>query len=356
MTENKKIINILKHASECEGPKVTIALPTHKRAPENQKDKIVMKNLIQDAKKDLEKYPRRDWSELMDKIEKLLDNTELWLYADEGLMVLACGEHVETFKLTYSVTKSVTVGTYFHISPLFKLHAAYARPYIADISKDRVELYRVGENSAEKIDDYEIKTSFSDLFDDWDVDSNLNVGTYGGLNGIHHGHRTKSSESEKDREKYFRYLDHKFEEIHKTSGKRFIIAGTSDNVDVFSKLAQSDAYYECTIDHPLSSLSPNEIVEKTKAVLEPEFAQKKESINTDVRKAQNSSRFLDAKDTISDAALQGRISMLLYRERDDGYIEDIAESIIAQAVLTGADIAIFGDEIDIDHDMAAILR
>ena len=90
MREYKRLTDILNDTINHESPKVTIALPTHRRVPENLQDKILFKNLIQKAQTVLDKYPRRSWEPLMQRMLQLLDNTDFWLHTSEGLVVLGC--------------------------------------------------------------------------------------------------------------------------------------------------------------------------------------------------------------------------------------------------------------------------
>jgi hypothetical protein len=355
MTESRKLTDILKYGANSASPKVTIILPTHRRTPENQQDKIVFKNLIKQAQVELNKYPRRCWEALTKRIMQLLDDTGFWLHTSEGLVVLGCEERMETFKLNYDVERCVKVGGDFHIGPLFVLHETLVNTYLVDLSKDRIELYCVSKNSVVKMEDDEIETSFSDLFDDWDVDSNLNVGTYSGLKGMRHGHRTKPEEIEKDREKYFRYLDRKFGEISKSSGHRFILAGIPDNLAAFKKIAQEGSYYAQTIAHPLSSLDESELLEKTRKILKPALEKTIEDLGNEIHKAENASKLLTSPKQIEEAATQGMVDLIIYAKKANGYIDEQTDRLMNRAVFSGSRLIVLNDVLS-EHDIVAILR
>lgn len=357
MTEITRLTDIINYGIDNEYPNITIMLPTHRKAPENQQDKIIFKNLVQQAQKELDnRFPRRSWEPLMHRFMQLQNDTGFWLHTSEGLIILGCNERIETFKLNYTIESGVSIGSYFHIGPLFELHETSDNPYLVDLSKDRIELYRVGSNSVEKVEKNEIETSFLDIFDDWDVDSNLNVGTYSGLKGMHHGHRTKPEEVEKDREKYFRYLDRKFVQINKSTGKRFILAGIADNLAAFSKVAQEGPYYAQTIEHPLSSLKEGELLAKTRDILKSALKKIMEHLETEVRKAENASKLLTSFEQINEAVAQGRIDSLICVKRTDGYIKGQNDCLMSRAVVSGSRLIVLDEILPSVQDIAAILR
>ena len=299
MLDQKKLADMLTYSARREAPKITITLPTHRKSPDNQQDKILYKNLLQETKAALsERYSRRLWEPLTDKLAQLLNETGFWIHTDEGLVVLGCDERVETFLLRNPVEADHYAGASFRLRPLFALDEVVDEFYLVDLSKDRIELYRAGMNTLDAVDQQDIETHFSDLFSDFDVDANLNVGTYSGLTGMHHGHHTKAAETEKEREKYFRYLDGKFEALHRTSGKRFILAGTADNLAVFKKLSQHRLYYDLTIEKPLSSLQKNELQDKIRGILQPVLDEARAKLETEIRKAEHDGKILATPDDI----------------------------------------------------------
>lgn len=354
MNNRERLTGIVNYGNEREAPKVTITLPTHRRDPENQQDKILFKNLLQEARESLSaNYPRRLWEPVIEQMLLLLNESLFWMHTYDGLVVLGCDDRVETFMLRYPVSEAWYAGDCFNIFPLFTLHQIIDESYLVDLSKDRIELYCVNVDSVEKVRESDLKTSFSELFDDFDADANLNVGTYSGLKGTHHGHRTKPEELEKDREKYFRYLDKAFEKIHKSSGRRFILAGTAENLSVFKKLSQGRYYYDRTLDKPLPSIAKTDLPEKLQEILQPVMDRTLEALGTELKKAEHAGKLLTELSEIQAACTEGRIRKLILKDHTETTQKESLQ-LISDAFSVGAALVVLKDQLPLEHPLMAI--
>lgn len=349
-----KLLDFVKRCENIEGPKVTICLPTNRKAPENEMDSTVYKNLWQNVKQTLEeKYPRREWQDTLDALSKLSNDSLFWKDSKDGLVVLGCGKEVEIFNLDYQVPEIANVGDSFHLKPLFYFDKIFSGLYLADISKDRISLYEAGVTGVEPVTDTDIKMAFDELFDDFDANSNLNVRS----SGMTHGHRARPEEVEKDRDKYFQYLDKEFEKLSKENDKKFIFAGTSENISQFKNTSKGNYYLEHSISKPVSTLSGETLVNELNEALKPDETTELDNISAEVERARRDDKFTDSISEIKEALEQGRVAKIILMEDETGTVDNDADEIATSALLSNTEVlALKRDMVDIKERILAIMR
>ncbi len=295
-----------------EGLKVSLYLPTHRAFPDNRQDPIQYKNLLQQLEAELEKHhPRRDWQAMMDRLKALLDDTDLWLYATEGLAVLAAGEQVHTFRLDAPAGPLYTLGEHLHLLPLYPVLPPLEAVYVADISQDRVNVQRASREGLAPMELPELKKTMSELFEDFDAEGNLRTGSYGGAHGAFHGHDSRSEGVARDRVKYFRYLDDAFAKLIKDSHLPMILAGTTASVTEFRQVAKGNFYLSQGIDRPLEALSADEAMKQITKLIKPRLEQELNSLKTLIINKQKDNKTTQELAAIREAAQSGRVEALL---------------------------------------------
>lgn len=337
-------------------PKITLVMPTHRTSPENKKDKILFKNLLHNIKNDLENhYPKSTYETTLEKLNRILDDTMFWMHQSLGLVVLASGHFIETLHLQYQPSAQTLVSSNFYIQPIFKETEILEKNYLVDLAKDRFKIYRINQYQMMEMSDMDIKTSFSELYDDFDSDSNVNVGSYGGLSGMYHGHRDKSSETKKDREKYFRYLDKEFRKLHVQDQSQFIFSGTKENISMFKQIAQVNYYHDSAIDKPLSSIKNNELEEKIKEILTPLLKDKINTIEKEMVKSINNQSLLVDFIEIQKASLEGRVKKAIIKANH--LPSNKLNAVINQIIEHNGEVILMSeDQMKMSNDIIAIIN
>lgn len=343
---------------QAQGPRVSIFLPTHRAYPDNQQDPIVFKNQIAQVEAQLsQRWPRRDWEGLIPRLTALQEEQGFWMHTELGLAVLAAGEQVATFMLDAPVPELVIVGDHFHLAPIYPLLQSTAQAYLVDISRDRFTIHRVGREGTHQVELPDVKASFPELFDDFDKDSDLNVGSYSGLVGTHHGHRAKAEEIEKDREKYFRYLDNAFSKLHRDTGLPLILAGIESNLSQYRGFAKGNFYLAGDIRQPLDSLDHRQLEAQVRDILQPQIMKVLDSFNTRIRNAHNDGKAENNVEAILAAAREGRVDSLLLqdpvREEERLRLDEAAEQVLQNG---GSLYSLHPDDLDLGGRALAILR
>ena len=339
-------------------PKLSIYLPTHRSFPENRQDPILYKNLVQQAEAELEgKYPRRLWEGTIAALNRLLDDTELWMHTSEGLCVLAAGDRVESFDLERPAGPAVHLGEHFHLLPLYPLIDSVGQAYLMDISLDRFRAFHVNRDGLAEIRVPEIKKSFAELFDDMDSQRHMNTGSAAGEGGGYHGYQHKDAQSSRDTAKYFRYLDDAFLKLHRRDGLPVILAGTEASQAEFRKLAKGNFYLAGGISQPLESLSFKDAMVLVDKILQPTLEKSVGSLRTLVSNKRTDKKALSELHEIAAAAEEGRVEALLLAgpvlEGEQKPLDKLAE----QVLLYGGQISVDGDGLlNLPERRLALLR
>ncbi len=359
MTDYNKLNDFLTYARAQEGPKVSLHLKTHRVHPDNKADPINYKNAVQDLQRQFEEgpHPRRDWEPIIKRMEQLLENQDFWTHTPDGIVVLAAGERMEVFPLQHDVKPMHRLGSHFHMLPLFRLEDSLGDAYLVDLSRDRFSMYLVSPQSLHEVETPEVKQSFPELFDDFDANANLRVGSFGGKDGMHYGHRARPEELEKDREKYFRYLSDSFERLHRDSGMHFILAGTTETVAHFQKIASGQKYLDGTIDKPLDAMDEQDILQQASVIMRPLVDQKLSTLTTEISNAGSANKASHDLGDIAQAAKEGRVGKLVLVDdpRDDQL--DTLAAIVDDTLLNGGEVlAVAPQDRPLERDYSAVLR
>lgn len=342
------------HATD--SPRISIYMPTHRMSPDNKQDPILFKNLLAEAKKSLEnKYPRKDWEAIVARLDSMQEDTKFWNHTADGLAVLADALDVKSFRLEREVPSYVVVDDSFYLVPLLQYFDPMGNAYLMDLSKDRFTLYRVSRNMIEEVDQDLIKTSFAELFDDFDANADVNFGSYGGGNAAYHGHRAKPEEEEKDRDKYFRYIDAKLPGVLRDEEIPVILAGIPDNTSEYKKLSKGDFYLDQTIDKPFDSMDLDQKIASVREILLPRFEKQFDDLKERYDYLHSQGKVSIGLKNVQDNAEAARIEVLFLAEDQDLETLPLVNDLVTKVITAGGDVVIL-DASRARNKISAILR
>ncbi|WP_125587914.1 baeRF8 domain-containing protein [Companilactobacillus jidongensis] len=329
ITIQKELLQLLSSNVE---PKISIILPIHPETPQIENNILTYKNLLKDVKKDLElNYPRRDWSEIVAKLDNLILDRGLWNSASRSLLIFGNNENLQICELNHDVQPKAHVGSTFLIQDLFSQEELADKPqYIINLSRDRINIIDIA--SLKAIEFAEIHANFSDYYSDFDANSNLNSGSYGGLNGSYHGHRTKSEEQQKDQLIYYRYLDRELSKMHKEQGFNFIIAGLPEVLDNYlNNYGNADYIYD-VIHGSVINLSQRDLANKIQKIFQDQKMITTQTLMKEYNQAHRQDKVLNDVDSISHALNNERVKSLISFNNGDSYSVD-QNKLMLQATL-----------------------
>ncbi|MFF8193271.1 chemotaxis protein [Streptomyces bobili] len=127
-------------------PAVSVLTPTHRREPDNSQDRVRLRNVVAEAKKQLEADPavtrerRADVAEQLDRALAEIDLT----YTEDGLVIFAApGEH-QVWSVARPVPERVVLSDTFLTRNLVSAQASERPFWVLSVSADRVTLWNGG--------------------------------------------------------------------------------------------------------------------------------------------------------------------------------------------------------------------
>ena len=127
-------------------PAVSVLTPTHRREPENAQDPVRLRNVVAEAKKQLESDPsvtRERRSDVVRHLDQALREVDL-AHAEDGLVIFAApGEH-QVWSLARTVPERVVLSDTFLTRNLVSAHAAERPFWVLSVSPDRATLWSGG--------------------------------------------------------------------------------------------------------------------------------------------------------------------------------------------------------------------
>ncbi|MCM2310109.1 MAG: hypothetical protein NDI84_01795 [Steroidobacteraceae bacterium] len=101
---------------------VSIFLPTTPLTQDTDADRILLKNLVKEAIRQLEAAgaDKRRIGPLSEELDDLIDDDDFWRHVAHGLVVYATPDKLRTFRLPNALQPMVMVADRFHLKPLLR--------------------------------------------------------------------------------------------------------------------------------------------------------------------------------------------------------------------------------------------
>ncbi|GKQ33901.1 hypothetical protein ALMP_04520 [Streptomyces sp. A012304] len=127
-------------------PAVSVLTPTHRREPDNAQDRVRLRNVVAEAKKQLEADPsvtRERRADVAEQLDRALAEVDL-THAEDGLVIFAApGEH-QVWSLARPVPERIVLSDTFLTRNLVSAQASERPFWVLSVSADRVTLWNGG--------------------------------------------------------------------------------------------------------------------------------------------------------------------------------------------------------------------
>lgn len=360
MLYENRLYTFLRKKRKQDTPKVSIYMPTHRTSPQNKQDPIVFKNLVKQAEKELaSKYSEELWKPIIEKLNEIQSDTvNFWQHTKEGLVIFVSAEELELFYLRQEQEEIVIVGTDYHVIPLIGSYQAAVPAYLVSLSRDSIDLYTIDQYSYERYETDSIKTSFYELYDDMDYRGENRVSNpSAGSPNMYHGLHTKSDMIEKDRDIYFRYLDKAFNLLVKETSSKILLAGTSENIAAFRKIAKGSFYLNYSINQPIQSLNDKAIKKELTKALTPTFDKEQEKVISRLNIAIRENKTTSIINEIEKMVDTGQVAELVINQLLISKGDQILDRALTKTIQMGSHVSVIGvSEEIISAPYTAILR
>lgn len=290
------INKIIEKLAEVEqGPCVSISLNTHRTHPENARDSILLKNLLQEARIKLaEVYEKGLYNELLKKmglLEKEIDHQKNL----NSLHIFLSNDIFEVQRSIWSIEKSfVFVGEEFALNALIQMQTEQIQYYILSLSQGGTKLYSA-ENQAIL---EEVRN------DDFPFDESTFYTTHGDTG-------SDSKLVDKLLLEYLNGIDKAIQRLFKTTKLKTVVLSTKD---MYTKLIQvSDnqgAYYDhAAIDY--NHLQKDDMVNKAWEIVQEEKNRSVDILMQEIARAVPQGKVFTEINDIARAAKEGRAEFLV---------------------------------------------
>lgn len=158
---------------------VSVYSPTHRGGREIREDPIQLKDLLSDAKDQLERegLNAREIDELLEPAQNLWRDDLFWEKQSDGLAVFLRDGIMRYYRLPLDLEPLVVVGHRFHVKPLLPLLDRESRFYLLSISEGSVKLYQGSGYSISELDPGNLPSGLAEALQYEDLDRHFQFHT-----------------------------------------------------------------------------------------------------------------------------------------------------------------------------------
>ncbi len=284
--------------AEQNNPCVTISFNTHRARPKNAQDKILLKNLLKEAKDRVTKeYDKKSVESLLNKISTIKDEID-WNANLDSLHIFLSNDTKEVVKSPWEATTNrVNVSPRFAIRPLIK---AYNRsePYlIMVLSQSEVNLYEAVNDGIIQ----EIKN------EDFPFTENIPYTLYPEKLG-------DAKYVDELVRNFFNRIDKALVKVHSETDLNCVVVSTNTNYSFLMQVADKPSVYHGYVTVNYNKSAPHQVVKQTwKFIEELQSKRRTKDINT-VKDAVSRGNVLTDLNEIYKAAVEGRGELLVVHQ------------------------------------------
>ncbi|MCF3132400.1 baeRF3 domain-containing protein [Streptomyces olivochromogenes] len=344
-------------------PAVSVLTPTHRREPENTQDPVRLRNVVAEAKKQLEADPsvtRERRVDVADQLDRALNEVDL-AHAEDGLVIFAApGEH-QVWSLPRSVPERVVLSDTFLTRNLVSAQAA-ERPFWAlSVSADHVTLWNGGPErvTEARVGGFPLARSRANF----DAERRMQIGD------------NPSTFRDEDTRHFLREADTALAAVLRDDPRPLYVTGEQAALSALDEVGSvvRDAVH---VPHGgLANGTPEAVWQALRPPLDAEARRDTATVAHELDSARGRKTFAAGLDEVWQNAREGRVRLLAVEEnyrmtvRDDGdhlipavsgdldAREDIVDEIVEQCLETGAAVRFVPDgTLDDARGIAGVLR
>jgi hypothetical protein len=344
-------------------PAVSVLTPTHRREPGNAQDSVRLRNVVAEAKKQLESDPavtRDRRSDVVRQLEQALAEIDL-TYTEDGLVIFAApGEH-QVWSLARSVPERVVLSDTFLTRNLVSAHAAERPFWVLSISADRITLWNGGVDRVTESRSGGFPMTRPQV--NFDAERQEQIGD------------TPSTFRDEGTKHFLRDANTAMAALLRDEPRPLYVTGEQAALSLWEELGNV-ARDSIPVRHGgLSHAGPEAVWQAITPLLKAESRRSAASVSRELESARGHKTFAAGVDEVWQNAREGRVRLLAVEEnyrttvRDDGEHlipaatgdldarDDIVDEIVEQCLETGADVRFVPDgTLGDENGIAGVLR
>ncbi|WP_405885034.1 chemotaxis protein [Streptomyces sp. NBC_01136] len=331
-------------------PAVSVLTPTHRREPDNAQDPVRLRNVVAEAKKQLEADPsvtRERRTDVVEQLERALAEVDL-AHAEDGLAIFAApGEH-QVWSLARTVPERVVLSDTFLTRNLVAAQASERPFWVLAVSPDRVTLWNGG--AGHVVEDHSGDFPLTRDRENFDAERQEQIGDM------------PSTFRDEGTRHFLREADTAMNAVLRENPRPLYVTGETAALSSLDEIGTvtKDAVH---IPHGgLAHGTPDAVWQAVRPLITAEVRKDTDAVARELVSARGRRAFAAGVDEVWQNASQGRVRLLAVEEnyrvtvRDDGgdhlipaesgdldAREDIVDEIVEQCLETGAEVRFVPD-------------
>lgn len=236
--------NILNLAEKEQDVCLSIYMPTHKMGKEIQQDPIRLKNLLKEARNQLQEHEVKNQKidKMLEEPQKLIDKPMFWQKNDEGLALFISENYFQYYRIPHSFKERVMVDTHFLITPLIPMISKQGTFCLLALSQQEVRLLRASRESVTTINLEDAPTNMEDFLK-YNVEepslqhhSGQGPGRGHTKGDIFHGQGSEGATNEREAINYLKQIENEVTSIMRQRNDPLILVGMDQAVAEYRKI------------------------------------------------------------------------------------------------------------------------
>ncbi|WP_405726676.1 chemotaxis protein [Streptomyces sp. NBC_00028] len=346
-------------------PAVSVLTPTHRREPDNAQDPVRLRNVVAEAKKQLEAdpaVPRERRLDVARQLDQALAEVDL-AHAEDGLVIFAApGEH-QVWSLARSVPERVVLSDTFLTRNLVSAQASERPFWVLSVAPDRATLWNGGTDRVveDRLAGFPLTRDHRENFD---AERQERIGDM------------PSTFRDESTRHFLRDADTAMAKLLRDQPRPLYVTGEQAALSVLDEVGSvtKDAVH---VPHGgLAHGTPDAVWHAVRPLHEAETRKNTAAVARELETARGRRAFAAGVDEVWQNAREGRVRLLAVeenyritvRDTDGDHLapaasgdldarEDIVDEIVEQCLETGADVRFVPDGTLGDaHGIAGVLR
>ena len=345
-------------------PAVSVLTPTHRREPDNAQDPVRLRNVVAEAKKQLESDPavtRERRSDVVRQLDQALAEVDL-AHAEDGLVIFAApGEH-QVWSLARAVPERVVLSDTFLTRNLVSAHAAERPFWVLSVSADRVTLWSGGVDRV--VEDHSGGFPMTRTVENFDAERQERIGDL------------PSTFRDEDTRHFLREADATLGMVLRDEPRPLYVTGEQAALSLLDEVGGVTKEAVHIRHGGLAHRTPEAVWQAVRPTVAAEARRSTEAVARELETARGRKAFAAGVDEVWHSAREGRVRLLAVEENyrvtvsdvlgdhlvpaeggDLDAREDIVDEIVEQCLETGAEVRFVPDGmLDDAHGIAGVLR
>ncbi|WP_030230777.1 MULTISPECIES: hypothetical protein [unclassified Streptomyces] len=344
-------------------PAVSVLTPTHRREPYNAQDQVRLRNMVAEAKRQLEADPavsRERRADVARHLDQALSEVDL-AHAEDGLVIFAAtGEH-QVWSLARTVPERVVLSDTFLTRNLVSAQTAGRPFWVLSLAADRVTLWDGG---VDRVTEARVGGfPLTRRVENFDPERQQRIGD---LPSAFREERTRQ---------FLRETDIALSAVLRDRPRRLYVTGEPAALSLLDEVGNAVKGAVHVPHGGLAHGTPESVWQAMRPVIEAEARKSTAAVTRSLETARGRREFAAGVDELWQTARDGRVRLLAVEENyrvtaqeagdhliiagsgDAGSREDIVDEIVEQCLETGADVRFVPDGTLREADgIAGVLR